>query len=366
VKRLFVGFVLMTIPIIATAQNPAPQVAPAPQGAAVNAAPPAPAATIITPANAPKIKFTSVKWNFGKVSEGPEVKKLFRFTNLGKSPLRIERVQPSCGCTGAEAEGRNEIPPGEMGAIRVTYNTKDRPGHAIKTVTVVTNDPMNQNVVLTFEVDVVRDIEIMPAQASFYGVKKGQSRDLQVKVLGKENIPFGVLSARSSNGTVAVTMAALREGARRGATIGVSLPGDKPIGTINDEIILATSSKNKPEVRIPVIGEIVGRVQVYPKQAYLNGPTGQSTLLQVTADPAEGFKVRNAKTTKHKVNAKVKKSATPEGKTTWQVEISVPWLSKEGPIEDEVVITTNDPEQPTFKIPVNGSKTKPVLKPPKS
>ena len=353
-KRLIAGLILISFPVFAAAENAAPPGA-APTAVVIGT----PAAPVVDVANAPRIKFAIKKWDFGKVIEGPKVKRIVHFTNTGKSPLIIEQVQTSCGCTAAEAEGRKEIPPGEDGAIRVEYNTKDRPGKANKTVTVVSNDPLNKNFELKFDVEVVRLVDAQPSRVSFFGIKKGETRNQLVKVLGLEDKPLRILSAKSANGAVAVTMKALTEGARSGATIDVSVPVDKPIGEIRDEIVLATSYKKSPEVRIPVFGEVIGRVQVLPKRAFLNGPTGNSTILQVTADPPEGFQVLKAKAAKGLVNTKVKKLKTPDGKVNWQVVVSIPWLQKDGPIDDELTVTTNDPEQPEFKIPVAGMKSKP-------
>ncbi len=336
---------------------------------AVASAPP-PAATFTTGVKAPRIKFNHVKWDFGKVEEGPEVKHLYRFTNTGNSDLKIERVQASCGCTGAEAEGRNVVPPGERGAIRVAYHTNGRPGHTIKTVTVVTNDPDNQQVVLTFEADVVREIDINPGQVYFFNVKRGESKSMAVTILAKAGKPFQVLEAKSANGAVSISMIPHVEkpvppavgASRRGAILEVTLPNNREIGSIFDEIICKTDSAKKPEIKIPVNGEVIGRVQVFPKNAYLNGKGGDTTTLTVVADPPEGFSVRRVKMAKGTVKPWVKKKRTPDGKTQWQIDLSIPKSLPDGPIEDELSIYTSDSEQPEIKVPVRGNKVAPPPK----
>lgn len=352
-KRWCFALLILTIPALASAAANAPV-----------SGGPAPAATLVNPAKAPKILFNHTKWDFGKVEEGPEVKHLYRFTNSGKGPLKIERVQPSCGCTGAEAEGRTEIPAGETGAIRVTYNTNGRPGHTIKTVTVITNDPNNQNVVLTFEVDVVRDIDIQPGQVYYYGVKKGESKVQQVKILAKPGALLKVLEAKSVNGSVSITLAPLKEEGREGASLDVTLPADRPIGDIDDEIVCKTDSVKKPEIRIPVKGEVVGRVQVFPKQVYLAGTSGDKTQLNVVADPPDGFAVRRVKMAKGQVKPWLVKKRQPDGKTQFQIEISIARSTVEGPIEDELTVYTNDREQSQIKVPIRGTKMAPPPKQP--
>ncbi|MDZ4712183.1 MAG: DUF1573 domain-containing protein [bacterium] len=88
-----------------------------------------------------KILFDEEYHDFGKVSQGPQLEFSFKFTNKGKSPLIIEKVQPSCGCTGATTGGKNEYAKGESGEIKVTFNTQGRTGHQEKQIIIFTNDP---------------------------------------------------------------------------------------------------------------------------------------------------------------------------------------------------------------------------------
>lgn len=91
--------------------------------------------------SASKILFDEEFHDFGTVGQGPVLEYSFKFTNKGKSPLIIEKVQPSCGCTGATTGGQNEYAKGESGEIKVTFNTQGRTGHQEKHVIVFTNDP---------------------------------------------------------------------------------------------------------------------------------------------------------------------------------------------------------------------------------
>lgn len=79
--------------------------------------------------------------DFGKVPQGPQLEYSFKFTNKGKSPLIIEKVQTSCGCTGATTGGKNEYAKNESGEIKITFNTQGRQGHQEKSIVVFTNDP---------------------------------------------------------------------------------------------------------------------------------------------------------------------------------------------------------------------------------
>lgn len=102
-----------------------------------------------------KILFEDEYHDFGKVSEGNQLEFSFKFTNKGKSPLIIEKVQPSCGCTGATVGSKTEYVKGESGEIKITFNTQGRQGHQEKHVLVFTNDPdaPQKNLKFTCDID---------------------------------------------------------------------------------------------------------------------------------------------------------------------------------------------------------------------
>lgn len=77
-------------------------------------------------------------YNFGKITEGENVEFNFRFKNTGKNPLVISNAAASCGCTVPE-KPEQPILPGEIGFLKVKFNSENRVGMAHKTVTVTAN-----------------------------------------------------------------------------------------------------------------------------------------------------------------------------------------------------------------------------------
>ena len=78
--------------------------------------------------------FGTIKEEMGAVSTQ------FEFTNKGDSPLIIQRVSTSCGCT-TPSYTQEPILPGKKGNITVKYSTVGRPFGFKKTITVYTNAP---------------------------------------------------------------------------------------------------------------------------------------------------------------------------------------------------------------------------------
>jgi hypothetical protein len=68
-----------------------------------------------------EFKFNEEKHDFGKIPQGTPVTTVFTFTNIGKEPLILTEVRPTCGCTIADYT-KTPVKPGESGSIKITYN----------------------------------------------------------------------------------------------------------------------------------------------------------------------------------------------------------------------------------------------------
>ena len=95
-------------------------------------------------ANAPAFEFVSDVIDYGTIQLNANGNRVFKFKNVGKSPLVIERVQSSCGCT-VPKKPEGPILPGKTGEIEVSYNTHTAGGFS-KTITVFSNASEPQKV----------------------------------------------------------------------------------------------------------------------------------------------------------------------------------------------------------------------------
>jgi hypothetical protein len=77
-------------------------------------------------------------FDFGTIKEGDVVSFSYRFKNTGDKPLEVTNVMASCGCTVPE-KPEEPIEPGQIGFIKVKFNSDRKPGEAHKTVTVESN-----------------------------------------------------------------------------------------------------------------------------------------------------------------------------------------------------------------------------------
>ena len=96
---------------------------------------------IVFAQNKPAMEFEKTEHNFGTIKEEMgAVTTMFEFKNTGKSPLIIQRVASSCGCT-TPSYTREPILPGKEGVVSAQYSTVRRPGTFNKTIRVYTNVP---------------------------------------------------------------------------------------------------------------------------------------------------------------------------------------------------------------------------------
>lgn len=107
-----------------------------------------------TTSNAAEISFEEKVFDYGTITKGADGNHTFTFTNTGNSPLIIESVKSSCGCT-VPKKPEAPIAPGASGSIQVRYDTQ-RLGVFRKTITVTTNAGTNSVVALKIKGTVVQ------------------------------------------------------------------------------------------------------------------------------------------------------------------------------------------------------------------
>ena len=138
------------------------------------------------------ISFDEKTHDFGKVNEEDgKITYVFNFTNRGNSPLVVNRVQASCGCT-TPTWTKEPIEPGKKGAVTVTYNPQGRPGVFTKTITVYSNAAEEQ-FVITIHGEVVPK---QTAENSPYPINMGGLMT-KLKVVQLNNIEKGKTQTRS-------------------------------------------------------------------------------------------------------------------------------------------------------------------------
>src|SRR5579872_1943531 len=88
--------------------------------------------------------------NFGKIPQGRPATTTFEIVNTGTTPLKLDNVQASCGCT-TPVWSRDPIEAGATAKIVVGYNAYAQ-GHFSKMVTIIYNTNRTKTLTITGEV----------------------------------------------------------------------------------------------------------------------------------------------------------------------------------------------------------------------
>ena len=88
--------------------------------------------------------------NFGSIPQGTTVYYFFEISNKGATPLKLDNVQASCGCTTPEWN-KEPIPAGGTDKIKVGYNAASE-GHFEKTVTITYNGNSSKQLIIKGDV----------------------------------------------------------------------------------------------------------------------------------------------------------------------------------------------------------------------
>ncbi|MCL9769980.1 DUF1573 domain-containing protein [Flavobacterium sp. HXWNR69] len=85
-----------------------------------------------------KVELDKEVHDFGTINEGDIVETEFIVKNVGDSDLLIHDAKGSCGCT-VPLPPKEPIKPGDSAPIKVSFDSKGKPGLQEKSVTIVTN-----------------------------------------------------------------------------------------------------------------------------------------------------------------------------------------------------------------------------------
>lgn len=238
----------------------------------------------------PRVKVTEHVFDFGTADQHQKIPHVFRFSNVGGSPLLVEKVRSSCGCTAALASEK-VIPPGGEGEIRITFSTGRMSGKKSKSVFLHSNDP--DQPITTFKIKgeirvkpgagktsrikrvqsgwpeqfkrgkdpaIAQKrgprnyIEIDPRTCIFGTVRKGEPavKTLTLQKKGKEE-DFTVTGARSTLPFVSVEFNKVDPGKY---TAAIRLSGEAPEGRFLGSVVFYTDDPMDPSLIVRTFGEV--------------------------------------------------------------------------------------------------------------
>lgn len=241
-----------------TSSDPsAPDRAETPSGAAV------PGSTPVT-SDGPKIASDLTFLDLGDMLLGAERTVAFPIRNDGTQPLVIRRIETTCGCTFArilDATGHaiaiaaastsgtvHTLAPGAACSVELHFVSTGQPAARLRKQTrVVTNDPIQSELVLEIEVNLIKAFALDPQPLVFGEIVRGETITKTVHVAPDASMAaVEVLGFDEVPPYVEPTLARAGDG----FDVTLTIRGDAPIGYLQPTLQLTTSDARFP--RIPV------------------------------------------------------------------------------------------------------------------
>ncbi len=111
--------------------------------------------TIEEKRNAPISQIKSSILNLGKIKQGKKVKEKIYIQNIGKNPLKIRKIENGTPNITVQSKTKT-VKTGKKAKVIISVDTKNQPkGNYQRTFKVITNDPMNSNIIFKVKYQVI-------------------------------------------------------------------------------------------------------------------------------------------------------------------------------------------------------------------
>ena len=300
-------------------------------------------------AQAPALTFEKIHHDFGKVSPDKKVAYRFKATNSGNAMLNITHLNPSCGCT-ATVPGKWSLNPGESTEIEATFNPAGMKNLVRKSIQVTSNDPKNPVLTLTFEAEVVQEINLETSALFFLEVPRSSSRKSTVRLRSGNGQPV-IITEIKAPGAPYLSGTVKQDG--KDAVVEMTfdpqkVPQGSPRGV--DKVTLRTGSATQPTLTVDVQWEIKASITSAPDRVVFKDATGKDHRMTVTMKHVEGkaFTLTGAKPT----SPLLRVEGLGRKGTQQEVVVILAGSAKAGSYNERIQFTTDDPDQPVVELRV--------------
>ncbi len=328
--------------------------------AALAQAPAPPVATAAPAGPAPRLVVAEPIHDAGDVSKGEKVSVDFVVENQGDAELEITAVHPSCGCTVASFD--KSVAAGGKGKIHAELDTADFQGPLAKTITVVSNDPVNPRLTLTIKVKVEPHIAVHPGYARYIYVQTLDPGTVAQTLWALDDKDFKVLGVKSPYRFVTATFHEATEAERRPEATGrqwrieMTIQPDADVGPLREFLVVKTSHPKQPEVRIPISGFVRPLIHVTPQVADFGAiqldDQPHEVALTLVNFGEDAITIEGVESGAPGIEAKAE--ATEAGRR-FKITVTLGPNVAKGPISTMIKIRTSSSAQPVYEVPIKGT-----------
>jgi hypothetical protein len=300
--------------------------------------------------------------NFGPQARGARPRHTFVLRNEGTAPLQITRVLPACGCTVVDFD--NPIPAGGEGKVTAEVDTLLLSGTGTTKVSVFTNDPAADPLVLTLSYEVQQSLYATPGQARWKSTQGEKEGTLGNTIYSDDGKEFAVVGVDSPHSYVRATFRPATEAERQAKATGpqwrvdLTLDSMAPPGAIIGNVVVRTDHPDQQLLPLPISGFVRPTIYLFPEVGDFGAVDTSSRAMRAA------FKFSNFATEPIAVTAvevdipgATATVETVEVGREYKVAVILPAGMPAGDFAGTLTVRTDSAKAPTITAPVKGVVT---------
>lgn len=224
----------------------------------------------------PRMALDRTEHDFGKVYDKNPLVTTVKVTNVGTTPLTINRISTSCGCTSTNKNDvvGKAISPGGVESIQIKYKPKATAGKSTKTVTIQSDDVEEPVQRFKISAEFVEPARLDPPRYQMGQIPSGQVHETAFYVISPDP-DLEVLGVSSDNTYLKLTVADEKSdnpefpGRKR---IDVEVPDNFPTGPVKMSVTVKTKAaaetgkeKIEQELTAMILGHVAGELVNSPR-----------------------------------------------------------------------------------------------------
>lgn len=288
------------------------------------------------------------------------------FRNTGSGMLTIASLKGSCGCTVPEL-AKKVYKPGEGGVIDITFNPHGKRDAQQTTVTITSDDRYKPTSTITIKSMVKPNVLLEPQNVAFQQVGKGKGGKQILKVTGRmEGFSISEITSTNDKAFTAKVLGSKPVEQADGVPateveVEVTLNPEIPVGMPQATLTLRTNNPKSPLVNVTTFAEVVGDVVATPQKFFLNQlqseqdlASGASNKLVLRHREGKPFTVKSAEVVRmvngleHTFTVEFKPEDDKHTAYAFTLLGHAPGVA--GPVQGDVVVTTDIPGEETIKL----------------
>lgn len=298
------------------------------------------------PVSGPRISCDEPVFDFGTVDNRTTVEHTFILKNTGDTTLEIQNVRAACGCTVADINPKEVLPGGES-RLTARLNLQGRSGPQSKSITITSNDPQNNQYVVTMNGTASQSLQMSTDRVMFGELRPGQEATQDIDIQTLAGTTMNIQGIETDNEHVSVEQEKLESGQTR---LKVKMRGPLQPGNHNSMVRVKTDLAERPLIEIPVFASVIGEIIHAPQEIVLPADTAGTPLTRyvvLRSGAAGKFEISNIELP----DPAMKSSILPFGAQGFRIQIEniVPAPSLNG---QKIKISTSAATMSSIEVPI--------------